>query len=123
VERALVYLALLAAVLALAAQAPALLRPRPDYCSEAERLAAAVLSVYLSGGSVVDEYYLRGVRVGSGGISCEPCGVSLAVPLRSELGAELEGRRRLLIYYDFSEGAVVLSELDGWEGHALYPPG
>jgi len=94
VDRLIAYLAVAAAVAA-ALYGASRLRPRPDYCAEARRLAGDVLAVYQAGGRVVGEYYLRGVVVSAQGISCSECGVELRVPTANS--TVLSGRVRLEI--------------------------
>ena len=93
-ERLLVYLAVVAAVAA-ALSSASRLKPQPDYCAEARRLASDVLAVYQSGGRVVGEYSLRGVVVNASGVFCAECGVALRVPTVNN--TVLSGRARLAI--------------------------
>jgi hypothetical protein len=102
VDRLLAYLAVAAAVAA-ALFAALRLRPQPDYCAEARRLASDVLAVYQAGGRLVGEYNLRGVAVSAQGLSCSECGVELRVPTANS--TTLEGRVRLEILLQRS-GAV-----------------
>ncbi|MEM4455124.1 MAG: hypothetical protein QXT28_10460 [Thermofilaceae archaeon] len=92
-ERLLLYLVVAAAVLA--ALSAARLRQQPDYCSEAERLAAAVLAVSQSGGWVVDTFTLDRVVVNSTGLYHPGCGVAARLPVANS--TILSGRVRLEI--------------------------
>ncbi|MCC6051318.1 MAG: hypothetical protein LM580_11450 [Thermofilum sp.] len=95
-DRLIVYLAVAAAVAA-ALYGASRLRPQPDYCAEARRLASDVLLVNQTGGRLVGEYYLRGVVVSAQGISCSECGVELRVPTAHNITVVLEGRVRLAV--------------------------
>jgi hypothetical protein len=104
VDRLIVYLAVAAAV-ATALYGASRLRPQPDYCAEARRLAGDVSAVYQSGGRLVGEYNLRGVVVSASGLSCSECGVEVRVPTANSTA--LEGRVRLEI--SWAGGRVVLA--------------
>lgn len=95
-ERLLVYLAVVAAVSA-ALYGISRLRPQPDYCAEARRLAGDILAVYQSEGRVVGEYRLSKTIVNGSGIFCDECGVNLRVPTVNS--TVIEGRARLKIAY------------------------
>jgi len=94
VDRLIVYLAVAAAVAA-ALFAASRLRPQPDYCAEARRLASDVLAVYQSGGRLAGEYNLRNMLVNASGVFCGECGVELRVPTANS--TVLSGRVRLEI--------------------------
>jgi hypothetical protein len=96
VERLIVYLAVAAAVAA-ALFAASRLRPQPDYCAEARRLAGDVSAVYQAGGRLAGEYNLRNVLVNGSGVFCGECGVELRVPTANSTPVALEGRVRLEI--------------------------
>jgi len=93
VERLLLYLVVAAAVLA--ALSAARLRQQPDYCSEAERLAAAVLAVYQSRGWVVDTFTLDRVVVNSTGLYHPGCKVAARLPVANS--TILMGKNRLML--------------------------
>jgi len=94
VDRLIVYLAVAAAVAA-ALYSASKLRPQPDYCAEARRLAGDVLAAYQTGGRLVGEYNLRNVLVNASGVFCGECGVELRVPTANS--TVLSGRVRLAI--------------------------
>jgi hypothetical protein len=96
VDRLIVYLAVAAAVAA-ALYGASRLRPQPDYCAEARRLASDVLAVYQAGGRLVGEYNLRNMLVNASGVFCGECGVELRVPTANSTPVVLEGRVRLAI--------------------------
>lgn len=102
-DRLIVYLAVAAAVAA-ALYGASKLKPQPDYCAEARRLASDVLAVYQSGGRIVGEYYLKGVVVSPEGLSCAECGVELKVPVANS--TIFNGKLRLGIVYLYG-GRVV----------------
>ena len=95
-DRLLAYLAVAAAVAA-ALFAASRLRPQPDYCAEARRLASDVLAVYQAGGRLVGEYNLRNMLVNASGVFCGECGVELRVPTAHNITVVLEGRVRLAV--------------------------
>jgi len=108
VERLLVYLDVVAAV-ATVLYSVSRLKPQPDYCAEARRLASDVLAVYQSGGRVVGEYNLLSVTVNGSGVFCSDCCVSLReVPLddTSANGTVFNGRLRLEITYSREKRVV-----------------
>jgi len=105
VERLLVYLAVVAAVSA-ALYGAQRLRPQPDYCAEARRLAGDILAAYQSGGRVVSEYSVRGVVVNASGVFCAECGVALRVPAAN--ATTLNGRVRLAIELDAQRTRALL---------------
>jgi len=109
VERLLIYLAVVASVAA-ALYGASRLRPQPDYCAEARRLAGDVLAAYQSGGRVVGEYSLRGVVVNASGVFCAECGVALKVPAANTTA--LNGRARLAIVLT-RERSVSINEVRG----------
>jgi len=96
VDRLLAYLAVAAAVAA-ALFASSKLRPQPDYCAEARRLAGDVLLVNQTGGRLVGEYNLRNVLVNASGVFCSECGVELRTPTANSTPLTLDGRVRLEI--------------------------
>jgi hypothetical protein len=96
VDRLIVYLAVAAAVAA-ALYSASKLRPQPDYCAEARRLAGDVLLVNQTGGRLVGEYNLGNVLVNASGVFCGECGVELRVPTANSTPVVLEGRVRLAI--------------------------
>ena len=106
-ERWLVYLAVVVAVAA-ALYSVSRLKPQPDYCAEARRLASDVLVAYQSGGRVVGEYNLRGAVVNGSGVFCAECGVALRVPTANSTA--LDGRARLLLQRSGGKVALLRRE-------------
>ena len=94
-ERVLVYLAVVSAVLVVLATALPRLKQRPDPCLDAERLARDVYSVYQSQGAVLGVYALEGVVVNSSGVFQPACAVSARTPTVNS--TTLSGRIRVII--------------------------
>lgn len=102
-EKALIYLFTAAAVLAVLSTALPQLKPQPDYCGEARRLAASALAVAQSRGWTVDTYTLDGVVINSTGFFHAGCGI--AVKSATANSTALRGTVRLKIYWQSDSAA------------------
>lgn len=103
-ERLLLYLAIVAAVFVVLLQAR--LRPQPDYCGEARRLAAAVLAVNQSRGWIVDTYMLDGVVINGTGLFHPRCGITLSIPMANT--SILSGYRLRLVILCSNSSVIFL---------------
>ncbi|MCS7104020.1 MAG: hypothetical protein NZ954_00455 [Thermofilaceae archaeon] len=93
-ERLLLYFTVTATVLAVLSTLPRL-RQQPDYCAEARRLAAAVITVYQSKGWFTDVFTLNNVAIDEESVRSLDCGVEIRVPTANF--TILKGRMRLKI--------------------------
>lgn len=103
-ERLLLYLAVAVAVSAVLLHAR--LKPQPDFCGEARRLAAAVLAVNQSKGWIVDVYTLDGVVVNRTGLFHPGCGITLSVIMTNT--TTLSGYRLRLAILSSNSSIVLL---------------
>lgn len=106
-ERALLYLALVAAVALVMSTALLTSRPHPlrATCSDVRMLARDILTASASRGAVQGTYRLDyPVVVNATGVYCRECLVELSIPTQNS--TVLTGRQRLVI--DASSGIVKL---------------
>jgi len=108
-ERALLYLAVVAAVsMVLAALLVQPRRVAVEACSDARALARDVLAASATRAVVRGTYHLsHPLVVNATGVYCRECLVSVGAPMLND--TVLTGRQRLVI--DASSGAVVLKRL------------
>jgi hypothetical protein len=110
VERALLYLALVAAVALVMSTALLTSRPHPlrATCSDVRTLARDILTASASRGAVQGTYrFDYPVVIAPSGVYCQECLVELSIPTQNS--TVLIGRQRLVI--DASNGIVKLYKL------------